>query len=672
VIGIAPAFKTPLARSVATWASGRRRLLLFAWCSLITLLAYGPALGLPFFFDDFVHLPFVDNHTFAELWQTAGRLAYFRPLNFALWKTLNELVGRHDPLLYHAVNLLLHLCNGFLVGSLAARLWPAERAREENGRAFLAATLFLLFPLSYQAVPWVGSLSHLLATFLILWSVLVYCQWRQTGNPAFALLSLCTALLALFTHENGVLLVSLLLLVEVTETSFLPTAWRQWARPLLWLLPLVVWLPIWWAAPKAAGELSLNGTEPLLQNSAYFLQGIAYPLTWIGGWLALTFGFNDLLLALFLAAVALIIAAAIQWRGGAGRRSWLPWLWCGLSVAPAVLLLSFDYVINGPRLLMLAAAGAAWLWSDVILRSVLNLRRAGVARRRLVSTLVPLLVALLIVQNLTFIRQRLEWHRLLGTVVVDAVALTRAANATGDQVLFINFPSWIAPPRATFPLGHEGVLFWPDYALPPSLVEVHSGQPARLSFGRVEAIRPHMPYFYQPAGVSPDWPLMATGRHQVFVAEYGETAISLRPAGRFGVVPVPAPPIATFLDESGKVAAYLLAAEARYTHDGATLHLTWQLDRPLVDVTVFVHLVESGRLAYQADGDPLGGSYPFSLWTSEQAVEDVRRLKSAAVPEVLLVGLYSRMDGGRLPALTANGEFWPEAAVSLDVYLKSE
>jgi hypothetical protein len=663
VSSFSPPFMTSFFSSVANLATRQKRLLLVAWCSLLTLLAYGPALTLPFFFDDFVHLPFVDGHTFGAIWQTAGDLAYYRPLNFALWKGLHELVGRHDPFLYHALNLLLHLVNGLLVGALAACLWPEEQSPYGSPRAYLASTLFLLYPMSYQAVPWVGSLSHLLVTFFILAGVAAYWQLRQTGNFWYGALSLLAGLLALFTHENGVLLAPLLLLVEVSDPGVTLTRWRQWARPLLWLLPVIAWFPIWRFAPKAAGDLSLNGAEALLQNSAYFGQGIAYPLTWIGGRLARSTEVNDLLLALLLSGIALAVAAAVQWSGGAGRRSLLPWLWCGVAVTPAILFLSFDYVINGPRLLMLAAVGAAWLWADVVLRAL----RGG--RRRIVSAVVVALTLVVVVQNLLFIWERLELHRLLGTAVVQAVAVTGAANEAGNEAVIINFPSWAAPSQATFAIGHEGALFWPDYVPPANLVTVHSARPARLSFVRVEAIRPHLPYLYQPAGSAPDWPALAGGRRHFFVADYGTSAVSLRPAGRFGVTVAADEPLATFFGESGEAAVYLMAAEATRVESGLELRLTWQVAQPLPDVTVFVHLLEEGRLAHQADGDPLAGSYPFSQWTVALPVEDVRWLETTAGPEAILVGLYNRLGGERLVAVRADGDRWPDGAVSLELLL---
>jgi hypothetical protein len=151
--------------------------LFILWCSAIAIWLYGPVLNLPFFFDDFVERPYIQSLTLTQIWQTAGDLAYFRPLLFTLWKAISLLPANLSPALDHALNLFAFTATALLVGWLAARLWPSQprTATIPGGpplfnwpRAFLDATLFLYFPYSYQAVPWLGSLSHILSAFLIL------------------------------------------------------------------------------------------------------------------------------------------------------------------------------------------------------------------------------------------------------------------------------------------------------------------------------------------------------------------------------------------------------------------------------------------------------------------------------------------------------------------------
>ena len=189
--------------------------LYIVWGVALTWLAYGKVLTLPFFFDDLAHMPYVDTHTLAELWQSAGTFPYYRPLQSTVWKLLNGLFGSHDPAGAHSMNLLLHALNGLLVGWLAGQLWPKRSFFDGQSpsawlRIFLSATLFVLFPFSYQAVPWVGSLAHLLVTTLILLTMATYWQMRRSNRRIWGALSLLLALLAPFAHENGVLVGPLL------------------------------------------------------------------------------------------------------------------------------------------------------------------------------------------------------------------------------------------------------------------------------------------------------------------------------------------------------------------------------------------------------------------------------------------------------------------------------
>jgi hypothetical protein len=81
---------------------------------------------------------------------------------------------------------------------------------------FISATLFLLFPFSYQAVPWIGSLSHLTVSALILLSLLFFVQMRYTRNRVWGAASLLVALVAPFAHENGILIMPFAVLIDLT------------------------------------------------------------------------------------------------------------------------------------------------------------------------------------------------------------------------------------------------------------------------------------------------------------------------------------------------------------------------------------------------------------------------------------------------------------------------
>jgi hypothetical protein len=92
-----------------------------------------------------------------------------------------------------------------------------------------------------------------------------------------------------------------------------------------------------------------------------------------------------------------------------------------------------------------------------------------------------------------------------------------------------------------------------------------------------------------------------------------------------------------------------------------TLTLTWQcLDTMEEDYTVFVHLTGADEQPVaQADGQPVGGSYPTQFWEVGERVADPRFLDIPGTVSPgeyqLRVGMYLLATGDRLPLLDADG-----------------
>jgi hypothetical protein len=90
--------------------------------------------------------------------------------------------------------------------------------------------------------------------------------------------------------------------------------------------------------------------------------------------------------------------------------------------------------------------------------------------------------------------------------------------------------------------------------------------------------------------------------------------------------------------------------EAR--HEGDDLDLVWQLREPGGPaVHAFVHVLDAaGRIVRQADGAPLDGGYPFSLWSAGETVRERRRIGRLPPGGALAIGLYQPDTGVRLTA----------------------
>jgi hypothetical protein len=173
-----------------------------------------------------------------------------------------------------------------------------------------------------------------------------------------------------------------------------------------------------------------------------------------------------------------------------------------------------------------------------------------------------------------------------------------------------------------------------------------------------------MPYFYGLAGGAADWPAWATQPGEVFVARYAAEGVSWEAAGRLGDETTAGAALARF----GDGAIGLQAAEARRVPGGVEVNLAWRVHRPPADqVTAFVHVLDGdGRLLGQADGDPLGGNFPFAQWPPGTAAIDRRFVPAGDAAARVLVGLYDRLTGERLAA-AAGGVALGEDAFALPV-----
>ncbi|MBI4770591.1 MAG: glycosyltransferase family 39 protein, partial [Chloroflexi bacterium] len=100
----------------------------------------------------------------------------------------------------------------------------------------------------------------------------------------------------------------------------------------------------------------------------------------------------------------------------------------------------------------------------------------------------------------------------------------------------------------------------------------------------------------------------------------------------------------------------------------ATLTLYWQTANALsADYTVFIHVLDSaGQPAAQADGPPLDGDWPTSVWLPNRAVVDSHTF-TIPMPGryTLRVGLYDPATVIPLMAFRADGTEWPDRAIEL-------
>jgi len=452
----------------------------------LSILLYLRALGFAFFNDDPGHLRWTANSSILLFFTHSGDYGYYRPFTFTVFKLLLGLFGSYYAPGFHALLLVLHAAN-------AALLWLAAlRISGRQSYAWLAALAFATFPLSYEAVAYVGALFHPLLTFLALVTVLLYDRARRSSARRYLFAAHLSLAVALFTHEAGVM-VPLLLLVWEWLTQPSPSLRNLIASPVRqFFIAPALFGTIWIAVPKS-GDHGLRGIADILRSIPPFLQAVAYPLL---PFVHLTPGKVALL-----ATVAIIVLGGtyIIARFARARRLWAFALaWVVFTALPSLLFLDPLYVSGSPRLYYLPSVGVALLWGLALLALGESAVRTP-ARRHLVLGLQAALFLAIVLPPLAYIRCELDLFTYV-TQVVQSMRDGVVATPAGRETAFINLPFYI-PSHLDYPVAcvkpypfvQSGVVIIPEYADVRDFVAINGGPD-----------RPVLSYSFP--GYGPAWP----------------------------------------------------------------------------------------------------------------------------------------------------------------------
>jgi hypothetical protein len=273
---------------------------------------------------------------------------------FAVWRAANL-----NPVVYHAVSLLLHIVNTWLVFWIAMA-WPPMRPA-----ALGAAAFFAVHEGHQEAVMWFSAINELLmfafgAAALLCWMLAGRRErrgWLQfAGVVLFAL--------ALLSKESAVIFLPLFLLTEpVLSESF-----KAWRRALVRLIPYAVL-----AAVAVASVVSTRAYSFRFSDGSFSLHApfwITWPrsyfrLLWIWGFIA---------------------GAVLLWRKQ--RVPALPLIWIGVALVPYSFL---TYSTEIPsRQVYLASVGLALLFGLAVAQRP---RRSWVAAA----------IALMLIHNVAYL-----------------------------------------------------------------------------------------------------------------------------------------------------------------------------------------------------------------------------------------------------------------------------
>ncbi len=253
------------------WANGDRRWrLALGGVLLATAAAFAPVLQADFLnLDDYRYLTAVrpfNGQTIAHIF--THFFEGYHPLTLVSLGLTYAWAG-FDPWTHHALNLVLHVVNTWLVYVLVATIWG------RRGMACLAAAIFGLHPAHVEAVAWVTARKDVLYACFYLWAMIVYVgyaraggRWRYAG---------CLVLFLLAVLSKGMAVSFPLAAVAIDYVLGRPLrARRVWIEKLPFLVLSVIFGLVSIRAQQASGYVpALDAVGTVAGRVALALQAVA-------------------------------------------------------------------------------------------------------------------------------------------------------------------------------------------------------------------------------------------------------------------------------------------------------------------------------------------------------------------------------------------------------------
>ncbi|MBU1720911.1 MAG: tetratricopeptide repeat protein [Bacteroidetes bacterium] len=158
--------------------------------------------------NQYVHGLSVGNLEWIFSLQSGAANGHYHPITYLVYALVYEIDGL-NPLLFHLVNLLLHLLNIFLVYKLV--LYLSRNCRKQ---AVVVALFFAIHPMHVEPVCWVSGLNGVLYTTFFLSAAISYIRYLDSRSFRFLLYVGLFFLLSLFSKSMAVTLPLVLLLFD--------------------------------------------------------------------------------------------------------------------------------------------------------------------------------------------------------------------------------------------------------------------------------------------------------------------------------------------------------------------------------------------------------------------------------------------------------------------------
>jgi tetratricopeptide (TPR) repeat protein len=309
-----------------------------------------------------------------DYWWPSFFAGLYRPVTTASFLLNYAILGNGENAAgYHWVNFLLHLGNVWLVYALSLRL--LKRARP----ALFAAALWAVHPISTESVTNVVGRADLLAAMAVLGGLLLYVRTPAARGLRLGLLAaalFAVATLGVFSKENAVVLVGLMLLWDV---SFGIGDWRRGvlSRAPAYAAVMASLGLLWWVRQRVFDALPLPEfpfvDNPLVATAFWPARLTAIKVIGLDLWMLVcplrltcdrsynqipVAGWADIFAWLALAMVAAILCVVLARRRGDPLIFFLAGFF-GIALLPTSNLLFQTGSIMAERFLYLPSVGFA-------------------------------------------------------------------------------------------------------------------------------------------------------------------------------------------------------------------------------------------------------------------------------------------------------------------------
>jgi hypothetical protein len=661
------------ARDYASRLTHHTALIWLIVLTIATLAVYASSLSYPFFWVDPIDIGLARDRSILQIFTTSQGYLYYRPFAFVLWKLLAALQGEFNPFAFHLVHIVTHVVNVWLMFALA------KRVLKQTFAAGIAALFFAWYPFSHQTITWVIS-PQPQATLCMLLSAILYYDGRTRPLPdrgervgVRVWLSILVLAFALPFQENavsfGFVIAAMEALIIPHPPSPSPAVTAEGVKgvrfyPLLHIGVCLAFAALWFIIPKDPDSAVARFDQA---SGWYLLQGLIWPVAGaIGPWrtwfAALS---NPAWAPLIIAApITLILLFIAYWRGRKLPLFFFGLIWFAVMVLPIWATRGFGYVGTSPRILYVAAGGAALIWAGLL---TLDFRSARVNRWWQIAIIGAVVVIL--AQNVVFLYTRMSLHDQTMPAIWDVIDTGRQAGNEA-KLLFINAPDQITPKWREFPVGFFRAVLMPVSVDLGQYIELQKGARPQTQSLAVPALA-HLedyPYNVDMRGETVDQTQLSAAvrdADQVFIAEYDPSGtVKIVEAG--GLTQSQTDQPAAIFD------GRLQLTGGTLDNDQQRFTLIWNCLAPLSPAeTIFVHVFDTqGQLVAQSDGAPLHGLFPLSQCHPDEQIHDVRTIALPAGTATIKVGVYNRVTQERLPASDSSGQPLADNAFALPAALR--